>query len=697
MSVARFGLGLALAAICVAPLVWGAVAARRSLLPAWNGAPARLAECVLALTGVILVLEALGLVGLLKPLPVALGCLAAGAAMAAAAARVAGGGGAGAPAPAPAAPAPDRLQVVAAQIGCAVVAGAWATRLIPALGQGMTGSDTVWYHLPQAAGFVQEGSITHVQFFETGAGTAFYPATSGLIHALGMLWMGNDFLSPFVNFGWLALALLAAWCIGRPYGKGPLCLLGATLLLATPVMVETQPGGAYNDLVGLALLLASAAFLLNGDAAGRAGLLAALAAGPTLGTKLTMVAPIALLAVGVVAIVPAGARRPVALTWAAALLTLGGLWYVRNLVAFGNPVPAAGLELGPISLPSPPLTELTYAPVHYFGQDGVWRETFLPGLRDAFGPVWWALLGLAAAGMVAAALGTRGRVVRVLGLVALVSGIAVIFTPQGLGTQDDPLFFKFNLRYPTPALVLGLVLLPLAPRLERGRARALLPGVLLAVLALTQLDPTIWPTELREGRFAEPPSSGTALGGLAIGAALLAAALLATSPSVRAGLGGRRTLAALAGVAALVAAVGGYVLQRHYLDQRYTDYEPMPEVAAWARDAEDARIGIAGFFVQYPLYGLDLSNRVDYVARHGPHGAFTRIDSCRDWRRALNEGGYEYVVTTPFNYPGNLRGDQPDEAGWTGSDAAARLVLRDRRLVSLYRLSGRLDPAACRE
>ena len=259
-----------------------------------------------------------------------------------------------------------------------------------------------------------------------------------------------------------------------------------------------------------------------------------------------MAAPIAVLAVGVVAIVPRGERLRVALTWAGALLVLGGLWYVRNLVAFGNPVPAAGLELGPISLPSPPLTELTYAPVHYFAQDGVWRETFLPGLRDAFGPAWWVLLGLAAAGMVAAALGTRGRVVRVLGLVAIVSGVAVIFTPQGLGTEDDPLFFKFNLRYPTPALMLGLVLLPLAPRLEKGRARVLLPARLLAVLAVTQLDPAIWPTELRDGRFAEPPSGGTALGGVAIGAAVLLLALLATAPRARAGLSGRRPVAALA-------------------------------------------------------------------------------------------------------------------------------------------------------
>ena len=64
-------------------------------------------------------------------------------------------------------------------------------------------------------------------------------------------------------------------------------------------------------------------------------------------------------------------------------------------------------------------------------------------------------------------------------MVAIVSAVAFLFTPQGLGTEDEPLFFKFNLRYPTPALVLGLVLLPLVPalaaRTRQGAARAVTP------------------------------------------------------------------------------------------------------------------------------------------------------------------------------------------------------------------------------
>jgi hypothetical protein len=589
---------------------------------------------------------------------------------------------------------------VVAICAVALLLAAWSTRVVPAIDHGMVGADSLWYHLPQAARFVQDGSITHVQFFETGAGTAFYPAASGLFHALGMVWLGSDFLSIFLNYAWLALALLAAWCLGRPYGLGAASTVGAAVLLATPIMVETQPGGAYNDIVGLALFLSAAALILNCGTTGRPGWLPALAAAPALGTKLSLLVPLLALTVGAVAITPSGERLRVALRWVGALLLLGGLWYVRNLIAFGNPVPALDLNVGPLSLPSPPLTNLTFSLVHYAGTPGVWRGTFLPGLLDGYGPVWWALLGLASAGMVGAVIAGRTRVERMLGVVAIVSAVAFVLTPQGLGTEDDPLFFKFNLRYPTPALALGLALLPLVPALGTRTRQWLLLGVYAAVLLVTQLDPAIWPTDLRDQRFAEPPTGGEAAVSLAIGAGFLvavSAVALLRRGRVRPGHSphGPRLAIGAALVAALALIPAGWIVQRHYLRERYADFEPMPGVARWARDVEDARIAIVGFFVQYPLYGLDLSNRVDYLAHHGPHGAFTPIRSCRAWRSALNAGDYDYVVTTPFNYPGSLRRDQPPEAGWTGADPAARLVLRDRGVVSLYSLDGRLDPGAC--
>ena len=120
----------------------------------------------------------------------------------------------------------------------------------------------------------------------------------------------------------------------------------------------------------------------------------------------------------------------------------------------------------------------------------------------------------------------------------------------------------------------------------------------------------------------------------------------------------------------------------------------MPSIARWARDVEDARIAIVGFFIQYPLAGLDFSNRVDYVAHHGPHGAFTSIGSCAEWRGALNDGGYRYVVTAPFNYPGNVTPVVREER-WTRGDPAATPLLRDNGVVSLFRLDGRLSPSGC--
>ncbi len=80
----------------------------------------------------------------------------------------------------------------------------------------MTNVDTLWYHLPDAARFVQDGSITPLHFFDLETVTAFYPATSELIHGLGILLMGNDVLSPVINFGWLALR--AVGCVVRGQG-----------------------------------------------------------------------------------------------------------------------------------------------------------------------------------------------------------------------------------------------------------------------------------------------------------------------------------------------------------------------------------------------------------------------------------------------------------------------------------------------
>ena len=180
--------------------------------------------------------------------------------------------------------------------------------------------DTLWYHLPTAARFVQDGSITDLHYVDPGAIVVFYPATSPLLHGIGILFFGNDLLSPLINLGFLALALLAGWCFGRPFGVAPVTLTATAVLLATPGFVATQPGGAYNDVVGLALLLASLAVLVNSEhGRNRTGIaalgVAALAAGLALGTKFTFIVPVAALSVGVIAIARRGDRLRHGCVW----------------------------------------------------------------------------------------------------------------------------------------------------------------------------------------------------------------------------------------------------------------------------------------------------------------------------------------------------------------------------------------------
>jgi hypothetical protein len=96
---------------------------------------------------------------------------------------------------------------------------------------------------------------------------------------------------------------------------------------------------------------------------------------------------------------------------------------------------------------------------------------------------------------------------------------------------------------------------------------------------------------------------------------------------------------------------------------------------------------------QYPLYGADLSNRVQYVGRRGSDDSFARIESCPAWRRALNAAGYDYAMTG-LNFPTPNGPKSPPESRWTAADPAAARVLHDGS-VSVFRLDGPLDPARC--
>jgi hypothetical protein len=294
-----------------------------------------------------------------------------------------------------------------------------------------------------------------------------------------------------------------------------------------------------------------------------------------------------------------------------------------------------------------------------------------------------------------------------LGIVALLSGIAYLFTPlTAAGPEGDPTAFTTNLRYASPALGLGAMLLGVDAGLLRPRVQPWLLGAL-AVLLLVQAVP-IWDLGDEWEKDFVLGAVGLAFFLILVPVGLTLTAQRGTSPALVAG----------GGVLALVAVVAiGWPNSDDYVKDRYQaataprDF-PVGMKAALARFNEenphDSRIAVVGGrpgFKQYIFYGDDLSNHVQYVARHGRHGAYLPIASeaaqqgdaspvairalCQEWIDDLNAGGYEYAVIGPDQRTQSL---PPVEAAWTAAAGGTKLEEKDN--VSVFTL-GQLDPAGC--
>jgi len=600
--------------------------------------------------------------------------------------------------------------VVLAVVAATVFSYAITTK--HALDRGVFNFDSLWYHLPFAVDMVQTHSVVGMHHTDTVFTNWFYPQNSELLHGVGILLTGRDTLSLFLNFGWLAVAFLAAYCVGRPYGRGALTVVAAAILLECHTLVVRDPGAAKNDLAAAALLLASIAILVEAwshrvvpfgrqeternHAMERWALAAAgLAAGLAAGTRVTALAMAAALTLAVVVLAPAGRRWAAGGWWFLPALAGGAFWYLRNLVVAGNPIPEVH-SLGPISLPHPERLQEgrpDFNIVHYATDTGVWREYFGPGLHEAFGALWPLVVAAAAVAALIAVLRGRDRVVRWMGAVALFGLLAYLFTPlSAAGAEGEPVGFGINIRYVIPALLAGIVLLPLDRWLDGEKRQWWLLGALVLVFLVTDRPDDSLHDKARVFAFL-----------LVVLAVLLPALLLY--------LRGRGAVAATlvgAGAALLLTLVAlGYPIQRHYLEGRFANAgsaeERIPgmnldDAYRWARGVEDARIGLAGTtagFAGYGFYGTDLSNRVRYLGEDGPHGAFNAVPTCAGFRAAVNAADLDYLVTSPylnFLHPGDPV--PSPEARWLRGEDAVSPILRSGP-VTVWRVKGRLDPAAC--
>jgi hypothetical protein len=550
------------------------------------------------------------------------------------------------------------------------------------LSTGMTGFDSTWYHGPFAAGFFQSGDTWDLHFIAPQFLAWFYPANGEIFHAAAMLAFGRDVLSPLLNLGWFVGCLVACWCIGRPYRVAPWSLALGAIALSVPALAD-QAGEARNDIVGIFFLLAGVAVMVNawggdgvdggtekklGREEGGAGvgacLVVGLAAGLAAGTKLNLLLPAAVLVIGLALVAPRGARRRSLFAASLAAFAGGGYWYLRNLAHSGNPLPWVH-HLGSIDLPAPGQAlggREAHSVLGYLTNGTVWSDWFLPGLHSGLWHLWPLLLLAALAGLVLAAVQVRGAFVDqedtkapwggvalgVAGLVGLATALAWLIAPTSAsGPEGMPRGFESGLRYLAPALVLGLALLPAVEsiRVRLVSARQSFSAYSSKKLYRGRLDGLVWP---------------------------------------------------LAGVALLLVVALGYPVQRHYLESRYKDptftAPGLNAAFAWARDVSDARIATTSTR-QYPLFGTDLSNHVQYLGTEQPHGGFEPPTNCRQYLQLLNEGNYDYVIATKDRVePG--KPPYPPADRWT--EAAGGKVLLKKPPTVVFELPEDLSPYACR-
>ncbi|HEX2097036.1 MAG TPA: hypothetical protein VHF50_06680 [Solirubrobacterales bacterium] len=689
---------------------------RRWIVPEFSGALARLAEITIATALLILALQLLGTLSILTFGWTIVGCIAIGLGAAAL-------GWSKAP-PADREVTAPRVQFAALLIALGVSSWAMAEWAFPsqlALDHGMFGGDTTWYHMPFSGRIAQEGTTVPLHFTDPLRLAAwFYPGTSELIHAAGIVLFDTDWLSPLINMALLSIALLGAWCVGRPYRVGPATLVAASLVFSAGVMIETQPGEGRNDIMGLAFLLAFAAFLINGhqrrapvsgavaDAPERDAplldkgplIMAGIAAGLAVSVKLPLLAPVGAIAVGMVLVSGAGRRLITAAAIGIPALVVGGYWYLRAAIhTGGNPIPQTAW--GPLNLPHPDQMPLDprprFAVADYLLDPTIYRRWFFPELENALGPFWPLILIMAVAATVFIVFRSRNLILRVLAGAALLTAAVYLFTPlTAAGQEGSPTGFFTNTRYLMPGLVLALTLLPIARPLRAPESRAWQTLLfLLGVYALTVLTTPRWSVDYLAGAVFLTLAFVWAPAGLAL---------------LRArGSASRGVVALGAGVVLLLAVVLGRAQEVQYYEQHYQRTTPFlqeggpQEAYAFAHDQTHKRIGIAGsgqiFFGQYGFYGKNLDNYVQYIGVEGPRGTYRLPTSCRTFRNLINEGDYDYLIVSQATQ------DSPESDywypvfAWVKTDPALKLVVEEPDITPqpdyVFKVDGELDPAGC--
>ena len=192
--------------------------------------------------------------------------------------------------------------------------------------------DALWYHLARAAFWKQQDAIAYIP----GANDARldgFPPNAEIADSFTMILGRTERFAGFVQLSALVAATVSIGGIARRIGLSVRQALFGALLFATLPVVVLQSATALNDLVFGAFLVCCAYFLFTWTRVSLS--LAALALGLAIGTKITALLGLPLLALLGAVLYPRR-RWPALLLVGGAGVATGCYWYVLNLVETGH-------------------------------------------------------------------------------------------------------------------------------------------------------------------------------------------------------------------------------------------------------------------------------------------------------------------------------------------------------------------------
>lgn len=335
---------------------------------------------------------------------------------------------------------------VAIAAGLIVVTLAW--RAFLAFRLPLVDYDGWSYHMVIVDVWFQHSALTLVPHRPWTAG---YPSVQELVTTWLVAFTGTDSLAGLTSLVPIPAAIATTAGLARSFGANRSWALLAGLLFGMTPALVVLTGTSYVDAASITVVTATwwlGLRVIRGERDRSAALLLGIAGGLAAGTKganVLLVAPILAVAGLVIArdlfVRRAGGDPPAVVIGRLAVLVvpfllLGASWYIKNLVAYGNPM--YPFRFGPLPGVTT-FTDFAFVPPQLEGKNLItqlltswtadWRlERYVYNQRPGgLGRAWPLILALAAGGGLVL---VRRRMLDALALVVLPAAIALLVMPM---------------------------------------------------------------------------------------------------------------------------------------------------------------------------------------------------------------------------------------------------------------------------